>query len=231
MSKMNHSTKIAHLRESSSNPQSRLKTRKVLGVGEIPSEGYIYRSKLSQLLGCRTPIEARLPKGMQFCCTITFAYLFCFGVLHLFFSTEELEQSSTFQNERPHPIAISWTSESLKTGVTIMVLALQYRAMITSIEDVAIQKGLFFCCCFMFIQCCVSTYELKQSAKRTLLAECALLLKYTCLISNLIYYQIIQPNSILNKMHRRPMVQKSDEDQSNTCDLAAMSTSNINKEE
>ncbi|CDW55985.1 p53-inducible11 domain containing protein [Trichuris trichiura] len=68
-------------RESSSNPQSRLKTRKVLGVGEIPSEGYIYRSKLTQLIGCRTPIEARLPKGMQLCCTITFAYLFCFSVL------------------------------------------------------------------------------------------------------------------------------------------------------
>uniref|UniRef100_A0A5S6QLL7 Tumor protein p53-inducible protein 11 n=1 Tax=Trichuris muris TaxID=70415 RepID=A0A5S6QLL7_TRIMR len=225
--KMNHSAKATHTKESSSNPQSRLKTRKLLGVGEIPNEGYIYRSKICQLLGCRLPMESRLPKGMQLCCTITFVYLFCFSALQFFLPTEQADRvHASFLHGQS--IGTIWNSGTLMTGTTLMVLAFQYRALVTAAEHTAIQKGLFLCCCFMFIQCCVSTYNLKQSVGTSLLAKCGLMFKFACLTINLVYHQLIQPDSLLNEAQRR-LTKKYDEDQSNVHDIPP--TTSTNKQE
>ncbi|XP_066270735.1 tumor protein p53-inducible protein 11-like [Branchiostoma lanceolatum] len=51
-------------KESCGDLQSRLKTRKMLGVGE-DDDGEIHRSKISQILGRSEHLKTRLPTGLR----------------------------------------------------------------------------------------------------------------------------------------------------------------------
>ncbi|KAE9415385.1 hypothetical protein Angca_003688, partial [Angiostrongylus cantonensis] len=69
-------------KQSASDLQSRLKTRKLLGVGELARDnGDIYKSKISQLLGINENLYVRLPRGLLYWNTLTALYLYVFGIM------------------------------------------------------------------------------------------------------------------------------------------------------
>lgn len=71
-------------KQSASDLQSRLKTRKLLGVGEIVGDtGDIYRSKISQLLGINESLYVRLPRGLLIWNTAFTIYIYFIGILCL----------------------------------------------------------------------------------------------------------------------------------------------------
>ncbi|KAK2186335.1 hypothetical protein NP493_205g02000 [Ridgeia piscesae] len=55
---------VCHRKHSSGDLHSRLKTRKLLGVGET-DDGDVHRSKLSQILGHSEQLYIRLPRGLR----------------------------------------------------------------------------------------------------------------------------------------------------------------------
>ncbi|CAI2355576.1 unnamed protein product [Caenorhabditis sp. 36 PRJEB53466] len=72
-------------KQSASDLQSRLKTRKLLGVGELAGDnGDVYKSKISQLLGINESLYVRLPRGMFVWNTLNSLYFFLLGGLCLF---------------------------------------------------------------------------------------------------------------------------------------------------
>uniref|UniRef100_A0A8R1EWP6 Tumor protein p53-inducible protein 11 n=1 Tax=Caenorhabditis japonica TaxID=281687 RepID=A0A8R1EWP6_CAEJA len=76
---------IVSRKQSASDLQSRLKTRKLLGVGELAGDnGEIYKSKISQLLGINESLYVRLPRGMFVWNNINSLYFLVFGGLCLF---------------------------------------------------------------------------------------------------------------------------------------------------
>ncbi|VDD88394.1 unnamed protein product [Enterobius vermicularis] len=69
-------------KQSASDLQSRLKTRKLLGVGELVGDnGDIYRSKISQLLGINESLYVKLPKGLLLFNSLITLYIYVAGVL------------------------------------------------------------------------------------------------------------------------------------------------------
>ncbi|GMT05789.1 hypothetical protein PENTCL1PPCAC_27963, partial [Pristionchus entomophagus] len=66
-------------KESASDLQSRLKTRKLLGVGE--SNGTVYKSKISQLLGINESLCQSFPRGLFYWETANTLYFFFSGFL------------------------------------------------------------------------------------------------------------------------------------------------------
>lgn len=82
---------------SSSDLHSRLKTRKVLGVGET-DDGDVHRSKLSQILGHSDQLYIRLPWGLrtwQLVLAVTFTVVSLWALVlpsHLFDITFETEE-------------------------------------------------------------------------------------------------------------------------------------------
>ncbi|CAJ0608846.1 unnamed protein product [Cylicocyclus nassatus] len=69
-------------KQSASDLQSRLKTRKLLGVGELARDnGDIYRSKISQLLGINESLYVRLPRGLLYWNSLTTLYFYLIGFL------------------------------------------------------------------------------------------------------------------------------------------------------
>uniref|UniRef100_A0A915BB07 Tumor protein p53-inducible protein 11 n=1 Tax=Parascaris univalens TaxID=6257 RepID=A0A915BB07_PARUN len=71
-------------KQSASDLQSRLKTRKLLGVGELVGDnGDIYRSKISQLLGINESLYVRLPRGLLLWNTAITMYIYMIGIVCL----------------------------------------------------------------------------------------------------------------------------------------------------
>lgn len=76
---------IVSRKQSASDLQSRLKTRKLLGVGELAGDnGDVYKSKISQLLGINESLYVRLPRGMFVWNTVNSLYFLLLGTLCLF---------------------------------------------------------------------------------------------------------------------------------------------------
>ncbi|XP_013407269.1 uncharacterized protein LOC106171458 isoform X2 [Lingula anatina] len=71
-------------KHSSGDLQSRLKTRKLLGVGET-DDGDVHRSKLSQILGHSEQLYTKLPKGLRLWQYITGVWFFLIAVWALCF--------------------------------------------------------------------------------------------------------------------------------------------------
>ncbi|MFH4984252.1 hypothetical protein AB6A40_010961 [Gnathostoma spinigerum] len=72
-------------KQSASDLQSRLKTRKLLGVGELVGDnGDIYRSKISQLLGINESLYVRLPRGLLIWNSLLTVYIYVTGAMCMF---------------------------------------------------------------------------------------------------------------------------------------------------
>uniref|UniRef100_A0A1I7U7I9 Tumor protein p53-inducible protein 11 n=1 Tax=Caenorhabditis tropicalis TaxID=1561998 RepID=A0A1I7U7I9_9PELO len=77
---------IVSRKQSASDLQSRLKTRKLLGVGELAGDnGDVYKSKISQLLGINESLYVRLPRGMFVWNTVNSLYFLLIGSMCIFF--------------------------------------------------------------------------------------------------------------------------------------------------
>ncbi|CAL2052828.1 unnamed protein product [Caenorhabditis brenneri] len=77
---------VVSRKQSASDLQSRLKTRKLLGVGELAGDnGDVYKSKISQLLGINESLYLRMPRGFFVWNTVNSFYFFLLGAMYLFF--------------------------------------------------------------------------------------------------------------------------------------------------
>ncbi|EYC31828.1 hypothetical protein Y032_0003g1260 [Ancylostoma ceylanicum] len=75
---------VVSRKQSASDLQSRLKTRKLLGVGELARDnGDIYKSKISQLLGINESLYVRLPRGLLYWNSLNTLYFYTIGFLSL----------------------------------------------------------------------------------------------------------------------------------------------------
>ncbi|CAB3400648.1 unnamed protein product [Caenorhabditis bovis] len=76
---------VVSRKQSASDLQSRLKTRKLLGVGELAGDnGEVYKSKISQLLGINESLYVRLPRGMLYWNSFNTLYFLMLGALFVF---------------------------------------------------------------------------------------------------------------------------------------------------
>ncbi|KRZ15322.1 Tumor protein p53-inducible protein 11, partial [Trichinella zimbabwensis] len=198
--KLNMSTKVKNNstiydgKESLRDLQSRLKTRKVLGVGEIRNEGDVYRSKISQVLGYWIPAQSQLPRGLQFCHYFTLFYLFSTGILLIKHAILGYCKSNTefcCQNENVAIISIAY-----------FMIAIQYGALAVSEESSSVINGLVSFCLFVLLQACVEAAYWRPFAERGLLEKYNMLLKYASFLLNLAYYQCTKPNSCMYLLYR-----------------------------
>uniref|UniRef100_A0A915L2U8 Tumor protein p53-inducible protein 11 n=1 Tax=Romanomermis culicivorax TaxID=13658 RepID=A0A915L2U8_ROMCU len=91
---------ITPLKNSNSDLHSRLKTRKVLGVGEIRDDKDVYRSKISQILGHSEQFQVNLPVGLYFWHMINVFYFAGYGLMALVFpaTTATIDMSTAAEN-------------------------------------------------------------------------------------------------------------------------------------
>ncbi|KRX79637.1 Tumor protein p53-inducible protein 11 [Trichinella sp. T6] len=181
-------------KESLRDLQSRLKTRKVLGVGEIRNEGDVYRSKISQVLGYWIPAQSQLPRGLQFCHYFTLFYLFSTGILlikHAILGYCRTNTEFCCQNENVAIIAIAY-----------FMIAIQYGALAVSEESSSVINGLVSFCLFVLLQACVEAAYWRPFAERGMLEKYNMLLKYASFLLNLAYYQCTKPNSCMHVLYR-----------------------------
>ncbi|KRX99936.1 hypothetical protein T4E_9713 [Trichinella pseudospiralis] len=162
-------------KESLRDLQSRLKTRKVLGVGEIRNEGDI-----SQVLGYWIPAQSQLPRGLQFCHYFTLFYLFSSGILLIKHAILGYCKSNTefcCQNEN-------------------------YGALAVSEESSSVINGLVSFCLFVLLQACVEAAYWRPFSERGMLETYNIFLKYASFLLNLAYYQCTKPNSCMHVLYR-----------------------------
>ncbi|KRY93513.1 Tumor protein p53-inducible protein 11 [Trichinella pseudospiralis] len=181
-------------KESLRDLQSRLKTRKVLGVGEIRNEGDVYRSKISQVLGYWIPAQSQLPRGLQFCHYFTLFYLFSSGILLIKHAILGYCKSNTefcCQNENVAIIATAY-----------FMIAIQYGALAVSEESSSVINGLVSFCLFVLLQACVEAAYWRPFSERGMLETYNIFLKYASFLLNLAYYQCTKPNSCMHVLYR-----------------------------
>ncbi|KRZ72123.1 hypothetical protein T10_8044, partial [Trichinella papuae] len=206
--KLNMSTKVKNNptiydgKESLRDLQSRLKTRKVLGVGEIRNEGDI-----SQVLGYWIPAQSQLPRGLLFCHYFTLFYLFSTGILLIKHAILGYCKSNTefcCQNENVAIIAIAYFNSfcSMLNNLLTLVIAIQYGALAVSEESSSVINGLVSFCLFVLLQACVEAAYWRPFAERGMLETYNMLLKYASFLLNLAYYQCTKPNSCMHVLYR-----------------------------
>ncbi|KRZ43292.1 hypothetical protein T4C_13589 [Trichinella pseudospiralis] len=185
--KVKNNSAIYDGKESLRDLQSRLKTRKVLGVGEIRNEGDI-----SQVLGYWIPAQSQLPRGLQFCHYFTLFYLFSSGILvmnHIYCS---------IRDKRNNKDKVSVQCNNFLT----LVIAIQYGALAVSEESSSVINGLVSFCLFVLLQACVEAAYWRPFSERGMLETYNIFLKYASFLLNLAYYQCTKPNSCMHVLYR-----------------------------
>uniref|UniRef100_A0A3B3ZWC8 Tumor protein p53-inducible protein 11 n=1 Tax=Periophthalmus magnuspinnatus TaxID=409849 RepID=A0A3B3ZWC8_9GOBI len=132
---------------------SRLKSRKVLGVGGEDDDGEVHRSKISQMLGNETKFAVREPGGQEaavfdwtelFCCFCTQALVFPNQLYELLFE-EELSTTSL--------------SVRLYGGALLSLSLIMWNGLYTA-EKIVIQWTLLSEACYFAVQFLVTSVTL-----------------------------------------------------------------------
>ncbi|KAM4617166.1 tumor protein p53-inducible protein 11 [Discoglossus pictus] len=163
---------------------SRLKTRKILGVGGEDDDGEVHRSKISQVLGNEIKFAMREPLGLrlwQFLSAVMFTGI---AVMALTFPDKLYE--SVFDDD----VGSSKTSTRLFGGALFSISLIIWNSLYTT-EKVIIRWTLLTEACYFSIQLIVTTVTLIESgsfssAAAILLASCLVFV----LISVYFYYQV-----------------------------------------
>ncbi|KAL8592109.1 hypothetical protein ACOMHN_032579 [Nucella lapillus] len=135
---------------SSSDLHSRLKTRKVLGVGET-DDGDIHRSKLSQILGHSDQLYVKLPWGLRVW-QLVLAVSFTVTSLWALVFPSHLLDVTLAANEVEHV-----TVSVRLYGTALLALALFHWNTFHSIDRDAIRVALLSSLLFFSLQTVVST--------------------------------------------------------------------------
>ncbi|XP_068116223.1 tumor protein p53-inducible protein 11 [Hyperolius riggenbachi] len=163
---------------------SRLKTRKILGVGGEDDDGEVHRSKISQVLGNEIKFAVREPLGLrvwQFLSAVIFTGI---AVLALTFPDQLYE--AVFDKGA----VSSKTSTRLYGGALFSISLILWNSMYTS-EKVIIRWTLLTEACYLSIQLIVTTVAIIESGSPNIAV--AVLLSF-CLVFVIIsvyfYYQV-----------------------------------------
>lgn len=141
---------------------SRLKTRKLLGVGET-NDGDVHRSKLSQILGHSEQLYFRIPKGLR-CWQLFSSLLFSTVAISEFLYPGSLlhRPASTPSNNDTRPTAAAHNSFSYSDllsarlhGAALLTFSLLFwRGFLSSDRElirVCLLTSLFYCLLHLFI--------------------------------------------------------------------------------
>ncbi|XP_069824187.1 tumor protein p53-inducible protein 11 [Dendropsophus ebraccatus] len=163
---------------------SRLKTRKILGVGGEDDEGEVHRSKISQVLGNEIKFAVREPLGLrvwQFLSAVMFTGV---AVMALAFPDQLYE--AVFDKGT----VSSKTSTRLYGGALFSISLILWNSMYTA-EKVIIRWTLLTEVCYLSIQLIVTMVTMIESGSATITASilvcCCLLF---VLVSIYFYYQV-----------------------------------------
>ncbi|XP_015281626.1 PREDICTED: tumor protein p53-inducible protein 11 [Gekko japonicus] len=163
---------------------SRLKTRKILGVGGEDDDGEVHRSKISQVLGNEIKFAVREPLGLrvwQFVSAIIFS-----GVAIMALTFPDQLYDAVFDEESVN----SKTPIRLYGGALLSISLIMWNALYTS-EKVIIRWTLLTEACYFGIQFLVTTITLVETGQASLGAALLLFSRvlFVC-ISIYYYYQV-----------------------------------------
>ncbi|XP_065260219.1 tumor protein p53-inducible protein 11 [Emys orbicularis] len=163
---------------------SRLKTRKILGVGGEDDDGEVHRSKISQVLGNEIKFAVREPLGLrvwQFVSAIIFS-----GVAIMALTFPDQLYDAIFEEESVN----SKTPIRLYGGALLSLSLIMWNALYTS-EKVIIRWTLLTEACYFGVQFLVTTITLVESGR---ISTGAMLLLTSRILFTLItvyyYYQV-----------------------------------------
>ncbi|XP_066439571.1 tumor protein p53-inducible protein 11 [Eleutherodactylus coqui] len=163
---------------------SRLKTRKILGVGGEDDDGEVHRSKISQVLGNEIKFAVREPLGLRVWQFLSAAMFTAIAVMALTFPDQLYEV--VFDNGT----VSSKTSTRLYGGALFSISLIIWNSMYTA-EKVIIRWTLLTEACYFGIQLIVTTVTVIESgstsvASSILVCSCLLFV----LVSVYFYYQV-----------------------------------------
>ncbi|XP_019406812.1 PREDICTED: tumor protein p53-inducible protein 11 [Crocodylus porosus] len=163
---------------------SRLKTRKILGVGGEDDDGEVHRSKISQVLGNEIKFAVREPIGLrvwQFVSAIIFS-----GVAIMAFTFPDQLYDAIFEEESVN----SKTPIRLYGGALLSISLIMWNALYTA-EKVIIRWTLLTGACYFTVQFLVTTITLVESSRISTGAMLLLVsLAIFVIISIYYYYQV-----------------------------------------
>ncbi|KAK9409872.1 tumor protein p53-inducible protein 11 [Crotalus adamanteus] len=163
---------------------SRLKTRKILGVGGEDDDGEVHRSKISQVLGNEIKFAVREPLGLrvwQFVSAIIFS-----GVAIMALTFPDQIYDAVFKEE----VVNSKMPIRLYGGALLSISLIMWNALYTS-EKVIIRWTLLTEACYFGVQFLVTSITLVESGQVSTGATFLLISRALfVLISIYYYYQV-----------------------------------------
>uniref|UniRef100_A0A0B8RPN8 Tumor protein p53-inducible protein 11 n=1 Tax=Philothamnus irregularis TaxID=1899461 RepID=A0A0B8RPN8_9SAUR len=163
---------------------SRLKTRKILGVGGEDDDGEVHRSKISQVLGNEIKFAVREPLGLrvwQFVSAIIFS-----GVAIMALTFPDQIYDAVFKEE----VANSKMPIRLYGGALLSISLIMWNALYTA-EKVIIRWTLLTEACYFGVQFLVTSITLVESGQVSMGATFLLISRALfVLISIYYYYQV-----------------------------------------
>ncbi|XP_061772654.1 tumor protein p53-inducible protein 11-like isoform X1 [Nerophis ophidion] len=160
---------------------SRLKSRKILGVGGEDDDGEVHRSKISQMLGNEMKFAVREPIGLRMWLLISAVGFTVVALLALMFPNQLYEV--VFEEE------LSNTSLSVRLyGGALLSLALIMWNGLYTAEKIVIQWTLLSEACYFAVQFLVTSITLIEMAMLPHAAMLLLLSRVLFLVVTMAYY-------------------------------------------
>uniref|UniRef100_A0A8C3NZB5 Tumor protein p53-inducible protein 11 n=1 Tax=Cyanoderma ruficeps TaxID=181631 RepID=A0A8C3NZB5_9PASS len=163
---------------------SRLKTRKILGVGGEDDDGEVHRSKISQVLGNEIKFAVREPLGLRVWQLVSAIMFSGVAIMALAFPDQLFD--AIFEEEA----VSSKTPIRLYGGALLSIALIMWNALYTA-EKAIIRWSLLAEACYFAVQFLVTTVSLVESSR---IATGAVLLLVSralfILVSIYYYYQV-----------------------------------------
>ncbi|XP_028307627.1 tumor protein p53-inducible protein 11-like [Gouania willdenowi] len=160
---------------------SRLKSRKILGVGGEDDEGEVHRSKISQMLGNEIKFTVREPIGLRMWILVSAVGFTTMALMALVFPNQLYEL--VFEEE------LSNTSLSVRLyGGALLSLALIMWNGLYTAEKVIIQWTLLSEACYFAVQFLVTSFTLIEVGALSNAAVLLLLSRVFFMVVTITYY-------------------------------------------
>ncbi|XP_023698009.1 tumor protein p53-inducible protein 11-like [Paramormyrops kingsleyae] len=160
---------------------SRLKTRKILGVGGEDDDGEVHRSKISQMLGNEIKFAVREPMGLRVWILISAVMFTVMALMALAFPGQLSEM--VFEEE----LSSSIISIRLYGGALLSISLIMWNGLYTA-EKVIIQWTLLTEACYFTVQFLVMTATFIEMGSASNSGILLLLSRVLFLIITLCYY-------------------------------------------
>ncbi|KAI1889835.1 hypothetical protein AGOR_G00167020 [Albula goreensis] len=160
---------------------SRLKTRKILGVGGEDDDGEVHRSKISQMLGNEIKFAVREPLGLRGWILISAVMFTVMALMALVFPNQLYE--TVFEDQ----LSTTRVSVRLYGGALLSISLIMWNGLYTA-EKVIIQWTLLTEACYYGVQFLVMSIILVEIGSLSNGAVLLLLSQVLFLIITLTYY-------------------------------------------